>query len=115
MTLTPHDVVERASALTDVEDPEPKHFADNLEAIVASMNEEAALTPPGVEGALGMLTVALRNRMEVDRYVAGVPAIDDARDRSADLPHGAAAFGHDLLPVPVRPGPGAADDAHVGG
>ena len=115
VTLTVDDVVERASALTDVEDPEPKHFAANLEAIVASMNGEAALTPAGVEGMLGMLTLALRNRIEVDRYVAGDPAIDDAVDRGADLPHRAAAFGHDLLPVPVRPGPRTADAAHVGG
>ena len=115
MTLTVDDVVERASALTDVEDPEPKHFAANLEAIVASMNGEAALTPVGVEGALGMLTVALRNRIEVDRYVADEPAIDDVPIVRADLPHRAAAFGHDLLPVPVRPGPGAADDADLGG
>ncbi len=78
MTLTVRDVVDRASALTDVEDPEPEHFAANLTAIVASMNEEAALTPLGVETALGMLTVALRNRMEVDRYVADQPGIDEA-------------------------------------
>jgi Sulfotransferase family len=77
VALTVDEVVERASALTDVEDPEPKHFAANLEAIVASMNGEAALTPVGVQTALGMMTVALRNRIEVDRYVADEPAIDD--------------------------------------
>jgi hypothetical protein len=75
--LTVQDVVERASALTDVEDPEPKHFAANLEAILSSINEEAALTPVGVEGALAMMTVALRNRIEVDRYVADQPGVDD--------------------------------------
>ena len=42
------------------------------------MNGEAALNQVGVETTLGMLTVALRNRMEVDRYVADEPAIDDA-------------------------------------
>jgi hypothetical protein len=77
VTLTVDEVVERASALTDVEDPEPKHFVANLEAIVASMNGEAALTPVGVQTALGMMTVALRNRIEVERYVADEPAIDD--------------------------------------
>ena len=42
------------------------------------MNDDAALTPEGVEGAVGMLAVALRNRMEVDRYVADEPGIDDS-------------------------------------
>ena len=78
MTVTVRDVVDRASALTDVEDPEPEHFVANLEAIVASMNEDAALTPLGVESALGMLTLALRNRMEVDRCVGDEPGIDEA-------------------------------------
>ena len=46
------------------------------------MNDEAALTPGGVEGAVGMLAVALRNRMEVDRYVADEPGIDDVHRSS---------------------------------
>jgi len=74
--LTVDEVVERAEALTDVEDPDPAHFVENLEAVVRSMNEEAALTPEGVEGNAAMLAVALRNRIEVDRYVADEPAVD---------------------------------------
>jgi len=74
--LTVDTVVQRAQALTDVQDPDPTHFADNLEAVVGCMNGEAELTEAGVEMAVGMLAVALRNRMEVDRYVADEPAID---------------------------------------
>ena len=74
--LTVDEVVERAQALTDVEDPDPTHFVENLEAVVGSMNDEAALTPEGVEANVGMLAVALRNRIEVDRYVADEPGVD---------------------------------------
>jgi hypothetical protein len=75
--LTVDTVVQRAQALTDVQDPDPTHFADNLAAVVECMNGEAELTDAGVEMAVGMLAVALRNRMEVDRYVADEPAIED--------------------------------------
>ena len=74
--LTVAEVVERAQALTDVEDPDPTHFVANLEAVVGSMNDEAALTPEGVEANVGMLAAALRNRIEVDRYVADEPGVD---------------------------------------
>jgi hypothetical protein len=74
--LTVDTVVQRARALTDVQDPDPTHFLDNLEAVVGCMNGEAELTEAGVEMAVGMLALALRNRMEVDRYVADEPAID---------------------------------------
>lgn len=47
--LTVDHVVERAEALTDVQDPDPTHFLENLAAVVGSMNEEAALTPEGLE------------------------------------------------------------------
>lgn len=76
--LTVDTVVERARALTDVDDPDPTHFVDNLGAVVSAMNDEAALTPEGVEGTVGLMATAMRNRMEVDRYVADVPAVDDA-------------------------------------
>ncbi len=75
--LTVDEVVEHARRLTDIEDPDPTHFIENLVAVVDSMNDEAALTAEGVQGAVGMMAVALRNRMEVDRYVADEPRIDD--------------------------------------
>ena len=75
-TLSVEDVVERAAALTEVDDPDPTHFRDNLDAVVRSMNDDADLTPEGVEGALAQLVPALRNRIEVDRYVADVPGVD---------------------------------------
>jgi hypothetical protein len=74
--LTVDTVVQRAQALTDVRDPDPTHFADNLAAVVECMNGEAELTDAGVEMAVGMLAVALRNRMEVDAFVADEPAIE---------------------------------------
>lgn len=75
-TLQVEDVIERAQALTDVTDPDPAHFLDNLTAAVDSMNRDAALTPIGVETALAQLVPALRNRIEVDEYVASRPGID---------------------------------------
>jgi hypothetical protein len=74
--LTVDNVVQRAQALTDVEDPDPTHFVDNLTAVVDCMNGETELTEAAVEGAAGMLAVALRNRIEVDRYVADEPAVE---------------------------------------
>ncbi len=76
--LTVDTVVQRAQTLTDVQDPDPFHFAENLSAVVDCMNGEGDLTGAGVEMAVGMLAVALRNRMEVDRYVADEPAVDDS-------------------------------------
>jgi hypothetical protein len=76
--LTVDNVVERADALTEVEDPDPSHFTENLDAVVRSMNEEAEWTPEGMTGAISMMAVALRNRVEVDRYAADEPGIDDS-------------------------------------
>ena len=76
--LTVDEVVERAHALTDVVDPDPTHFLQNLDAVVRCVNEEAALTPQSVEANAAMMAVALRNRIEVDRYVADEPGIDDS-------------------------------------
>jgi hypothetical protein len=78
MTVTVEEIVARAGALTDVDDHDPGHFTENLEVIVESMNGEAALTPAGAEGLVGMLATALRNRVEVDRYLADEPAVEDA-------------------------------------
>jgi hypothetical protein len=76
VTLAVDDVVERARRLTDVEDPAPGHFRDNLEVLVDCMNREAALTDAGVEVNVAMLAVAMRNRMEVDRYLADEPEVE---------------------------------------
>jgi Sulfotransferase family len=75
-TTTVDEVFSRASALTDVEDPDPTHFLANLTAVVDHMNEEAALTDAGLQGIMGQLIVALRNRIEVDAYVAEHPEVD---------------------------------------
>jgi Sulfotransferase family len=76
--LTVDTVVQRAQALTEVQDPDPAHFVDNLAAVVDCMNGESELTDAAVEMAVGMLAVALRNRMEVDRYIADEPDVEES-------------------------------------
>jgi hypothetical protein len=76
--LTVDTVVHRAQALTEVQDPNPAHFVDNLEAVIKCMNDESELADGGADMAAGMLAPALRNRMEVDRYIADEPAVDDS-------------------------------------
>ena len=75
-TTSIDEVVERSSALTDVSDAAPQHFLENLTAVVESVNEEAALTDDGLRGILFQLVPALRNRIEVDAYVAEHPEVD---------------------------------------
>jgi hypothetical protein len=76
-TTSVDEIVERASALTDVSDPAPQHFLENLTAVVESVNAEAALTDDGLQGILSQLVPALRNRIEVDAYVAEHAEVDD--------------------------------------
>jgi Sulfotransferase family len=76
--LTVADIVDRAHARTDVTDASPEHFRDNLDVVVSSMNSEVRWTPAGLEGAAAMMAVALRNRIEVDRYVSDNPAVEDS-------------------------------------
>ena len=78
-TTSVDEVVERASALTDVTDTAPQHFLENLTAVVESINNEAALTDAGLQGILGQLVPAFRNRIEVDAYVAAHPEVDQSR------------------------------------
>jgi len=75
-TTTVDEVIARACALTDVADPTPQHFLDNVTAVVDSMNEEAALTDVGLQAILRQLVPALRNRIEVDAYAAEHPDVD---------------------------------------
>ena len=76
--LTVEAVIERAGALTDVKDPDPSRFVENLEVVLRSMNEGTPWTPEGLDVAVSMLSVAMRNRMEVDRYVVDEPMIDES-------------------------------------
>ena len=78
-SLTVEAVVERARALTDMTDPDPTHFVENLGAVVESMNNETTWTPQGLDVAVGGMAVALRNRIEVDRYAADEPGVDASR------------------------------------
>ena len=77
-TTSVDEVVERASALTDVTDPAPAHFLENLGALVDAVNTEAALTDEGIQGILYQLVPALRNRIEVDAYVAEHSEVDES-------------------------------------
>jgi hypothetical protein len=77
-TLTAEAIVERATALTEATDPNPSHFIENLEAVVQSMNAEGAWTPTGLEIAVSMASVAMRNRIEVDRYAVDEPMLDES-------------------------------------
>ena len=69
------DVLARAQALTNVSDPRPDHFRDNLEAVVRCMNEEAELTDTGVQGVVRQLALATRNRIDTDHYLDQHPEV----------------------------------------
>jgi hypothetical protein len=75
--LSVERVEEYAAAHTQGSDPQPGHFRDNLAAVVECMNAGTEWTGAGLYAATHMLGQALRNRIEVDRYVGEVPAIDE--------------------------------------
>jgi Sulfotransferase family len=75
--LTVEKVEEYAAAHTQASDPQPEHFRDNLVAVVECMNEDTEWTDGGLHAVTHMLGQALRNRIEVDRYVHDVPAVDE--------------------------------------
>jgi len=75
-TTSVDEVVARAAAAADVADVVPEHFLANLTALVDHMNDEAALTDAGLQGMMSQLVPALRNRIEVDAYVAEHPEVD---------------------------------------
>jgi Sulfotransferase family len=76
------EVVARAAALAEVDDVAPEHFLANLTALVEHMNDEAELTDEGLQGILSQMIPALRNRIEVDAYVADHPEVDASPLRS---------------------------------
>ena len=75
-TTSVDEVVARAAAAAVVTDVAPEHFLANLTALVEHMNDEAALTDERLQGILSQLVPALRNRIEVDAYVADHPEVD---------------------------------------
>jgi sulfotransferase family protein len=77
-TLTVDQVVGRALTMTDATDPDPTHFMGNLNAVIDAINNEAALNETGIQGVASQLAVALRNRIEVDRYIADHREIETA-------------------------------------
>jgi hypothetical protein len=77
-TTSVDEIVARATELTEVDDPAPDHFLENLTEVVESVNGEAALTDDGLQGILAQLVPALRNRIEVDAYVAEHSEVDES-------------------------------------
>jgi len=73
--LSVEQVVAAATAMTSVADPDPSHFLENLTAVVEHVNAEADLNEGGLQGILFQLVPALRNRIEVDAYVAEHPEV----------------------------------------
>jgi hypothetical protein len=68
-------IVAQAEALSPVADPTPDLFADNLELLVASINEEAGLSEQGAAACSWMLAQAQRKRIEVSHWCAHEPEI----------------------------------------
>jgi hypothetical protein len=73
--LSVEQVVAAAAAMASVADPNPSHFLENLTAVVEHVNAEADLNEGGLQGILFQLVPALRNRIEVDAYVAEHPEV----------------------------------------
>jgi len=78
-TISTEQVTEAAHGLTEVTDPRPDHFGKNLAAVVNSANEEADLNEMGEMSILAQLVPAMRNRIEVDRYLADHAEVRDAK------------------------------------
>jgi hypothetical protein len=63
-------VTELAHKMSPVDDPTPGLFAENLELLVASINEEGQFNERGAAACTGMLALAQRKRMEVSHWCA---------------------------------------------
>ncbi len=70
-------IVEKAIAGADIANPEPERFRANLDLLVDCLNEEARLSPGAVPGVCAQLASGMRNRLEIDDWVARYPEIRD--------------------------------------
>lgn len=77
--LTSAMVIEAALTRTLVADPDLAPFSANLEVLVDCLNEEARLTPEAVHSVAAQLASGMRNRMEIDHWVARYPEIHEER------------------------------------
>jgi hypothetical protein len=68
-------IIEKAHAISPVDDPTPQLFADNLELLVNSINEEAQLNEAGAAACSWMLASAMHKRMEISHWWESDPAI----------------------------------------
>ncbi|MDG2002452.1 MAG: sulfotransferase [Novosphingobium sp.] len=68
-------VFEHAHALSPVTDPTPELFADNLELLIESINEEARMSEDGAAACSWMLASALHKRMEISHWCESEPDI----------------------------------------
>lgn len=73
--LSVQEVIDKASAMCPVADPAPGLFRDNLELLIASINEEARMSEQGAAAATWMLAMAQRKRMEVSHWLEREPGI----------------------------------------
>lgn len=73
--LTSAMVIEEAMARADVAHPDTAPFRPNLDLLVDCLNSEAHLSPEAVPGVCAQLASGMRNRMEIDDWVARYPEI----------------------------------------
>lgn len=66
---------ELAQQMSPVEDPTPGLFAENLDLLVASINEEGQFSEQGVQACTVMLALAQRKRIEVSHWCETEPGI----------------------------------------
>jgi len=70
-------VLEKANALSAVADPTPGLFADNLELLIDSINEEAQMSLRGAEACTWMLASAQAKRNDVSHWSLLEPRIGE--------------------------------------
>ncbi|MGE0880290.1 MAG: sulfotransferase [Acidimicrobiia bacterium] len=68
-------IVESAVAAAGVDDPRPERFRANLDLLVATINDEAALLPHGEVSAALTLANEQRKRIQVSHWAATCPEI----------------------------------------
>lgn len=77
--LSANDIVDRAVAMAGVPDPDVSSFHANLELLVESLKEEAALRDESWAVVATQLAEPLRNRIEVSDWVRRYPEIREER------------------------------------
>jgi len=74
--MSVESVLEIAGKLSPVADPSPGLFADNLELLINSINDEAQMSEAGADACTWMLAAAQAKRNEVSHWCASEPLIE---------------------------------------